>query len=132
MKKTVRIIKRKKRFSHTAPLFKELDLLPVPELIEYNTCKFMHKRYYNKLPPFSETWQRNTDRNDRQLRNQIDFFIDHVRLMSYKQHPLFGFPNTWNNLPNNIKAIESHSIFSVELKEFLLNRVLSEHIINNT
>ena len=131
MKKTVRVIKRKSRFAHTAPLFNELGFLPVPELIEYNTCRFMHKRYYNKLPSFLDTWERNSDRNDRQLRNQHDFFIDHVRLMSYKQHPLFCFPLTWNKIPNNIKSIESHSLFSASLKEYLLNRLMSEHIANN-
>ena len=93
LKKTVRIVKNKKRYAHTAPLFKELDMLPVPELIEFNILKIMHKRYYQKLPPsLMEIWERNSDRNDRALRNQYDFFLDHFRLMSYKQHPFFTSP----------------------------------------
>ena len=91
----------------------------------------MHKRFYGKLPSFNDTWERNRDRNDRQLRNNCDFLLDHTRLMSYKQHPLFGFPITWSKIYIDIKNIESHSIFSVSLKDYLLNKLMVEHINQN-
>ena len=106
-------------------------MLPVPELIEFNILKIMHKRYYQKLPPsLMEIWERNTDRNDRALRNQYDFFLDHFRLMSYKQHPFFHFPRTWNKLDNNLKNIDSYSIFCESVKKFLIERVYNEHLQN--
>ena len=132
LKKTVRVIKRKKKFAHTAPLFRELEILPVPEQIEFNVLKFMHKRYNNKLPPTLNCfWERNRDRNDREMRNEHDFFIEHARLISYKSHPYFKFPHLWNSLSNDMKAVHSNSIFCEILKDNLLNRVLTEHLQNN-
>ena len=50
--------------------------------------------------------------------------------MSYKQHPLFNFTITWNNLDNNLKGIESFSIFCDSVKKYLLERLLAEHLQN--
>ena len=39
LKKTVRLVSGVGRREHTAPLFKELNILPVRELIEFNVCE---------------------------------------------------------------------------------------------
>jgi hypothetical protein len=37
--------------AHTAPLFKELKISPLDQLIEYSRIKFMHCYHFKKLPP---------------------------------------------------------------------------------
>jgi hypothetical protein len=49
---------------HTYPLFKNLKILPLNEMIKYANLKFMHSYINNKLPfTFNETWVFNRDRN---------------------------------------------------------------------
>ena len=73
-KQAIRIICNAPYRAHTAPLFKELKILPLNQLIEFSRIKFMHSFYHKKLPPsFNETWITNRERNpDRALRNAND------------------------------------------------------------
>jgi hypothetical protein len=49
-KKAVRIISRAKYRNHTYPLFANLGILPLDELITYHRLKFMHSYHFKKLP----------------------------------------------------------------------------------
>ncbi len=49
-KKIVRLISKSDYRSHTAPMFQDLHLLPIYELVNFNTSLFMHKAYYGNLP----------------------------------------------------------------------------------
>ncbi len=73
----VRIISRAKYRDHTAPLFANLEILPLDELITYHRLKFMHSYHFQKLPiSFAQLWRTNAERNpERVLRNAHDYFI---------------------------------------------------------
>ena len=49
-KRAVRVITDAKKCDHTEPLYKELNLLTVPQMYVYSTQVFMYKFYHNELP----------------------------------------------------------------------------------
>ncbi len=49
-KKAIRVIKNANYRAHTAPLFQELKILPLDDLILYSNTKFMHYYYLKQLP----------------------------------------------------------------------------------
>ena len=100
LKKIVRLVSGVRRFEHTAPIFKELNILPVDEMIELNILKFMHRFYYNNLPKtFEKTWKKSGDVSQRVTRNAGNLYIPHFDLEYFRHKPLFAFPRTWNELP---------------------------------
>jgi hypothetical protein len=83
---------------HTAPLFKQLKILPFDELIKYSILKFMHSFTHNLLPlSFHCMWTSNRERLPvRLLRNADKLYIVPLNYATLKRMPLFNFPNIWN------------------------------------
>ncbi len=83
---------------HTAPLFKQLKILPFDELIKYSILKFMRSFTHNLLPlSFHSMWTSNRERlPDRLLRNADQLYIVPHNYATLKRMPLFNFPNIWN------------------------------------
>jgi len=124
-KKAIRTICNVPSRSHTAPLFKELKILPLEKLILYSKLKFIHNFVHNRLPcSFNETWIQNRERNPRlNLRNVQDLYIKPINYISIKRLPLFTFPSLWNqehqskSIPESTKCLRS-------LKIRLLNEII--------
>jgi hypothetical protein len=76
-KEAIRIICNAGYRDHTAPLFAQLKLLPLSQLIKYSSLKFMHSFSHDLLPlSFRQMWVSNRGRNpDRILRNADHLFI---------------------------------------------------------
>jgi hypothetical protein len=56
-KTAIRLISSAKYNAHTEPLFKTLDILPLPSLIQYFQLQFMQQLQQKFLPDiFSEAW----------------------------------------------------------------------------
>jgi hypothetical protein len=56
-KEAIRIICKAGYRDHTAPLFAQLKILPLEQLIKVNCLKFMHSFVHNSLPvSFQELW----------------------------------------------------------------------------
>ena len=56
--------------AHTANLFKQLEILPLEQLILFTKLNFMYDYLNEKLPKsFANTWNRNNDLNRRTIRN---------------------------------------------------------------
>jgi hypothetical protein len=123
-KKAIRSISNANYRAHTAPLFKELKILPLDDLIVYSNTKFMHYYYLNQLPlSFSGTWITNEERNpERILRNAQDLFIPAHRVEMVKRLPYFAFPSVWNNALGN-KTNRKHFTYMNELKSLLLSNL---------
>ncbi len=63
-KTAIRIISNAKYNAHTEPLFKTLDILPLPFLIQYFQLQFMQHLQQKFLPDiFSEAWIYNSVRD---------------------------------------------------------------------
>lgn len=93
----------------------------------------MHYYSQNKTPKsFDNKWIRNFDRQDNnvQLRNFNDFHIPMFRINLVSKLPLCSFPRIYNDLPLDLKSIESKNIFNSSLKEYLLDK-LPENVTCN-
>ena len=120
-KKAIRIITKSKINSHTAPLFKDLKILPFEKLSQQSKLLFMHSICYNYAPKsFENVFVRNTDRNiDYNLRNNDEFALPMVRIEFFKRFPLYSFPHAWNSLGDLI--FQSNRVtFKIALKDYLL------------
>ena len=123
-KKIVRIICGLGYRDSTADYFRELNILPLDKLIEYNVCKLMFDYRNRKLPSsFTGTWKLNSEMHERTLRNNDDFFIRTLPTEFLKNLPLYKFPAVWNNLPAELKIINNRTQFLNELRTILLNSI---------
>jgi hypothetical protein len=120
-KQAIRIICNAPFRAHTAPLFKELKILPLDQLIEYSRIKFMHNFHFKKLPPsFNQMWLSNRERNpERLLRNADDLYVPPHRVEFVKKLPIIMFPTAWNSAPGN-KTNPVQHLYLRELKSLLL------------
>lgn len=102
-KEAIRIITNSQYRAHTLPLFTNMSILPLDQLIKYHSLKFMHCYNFNKLPfSFSEMWIKNRARNPNlNLRNADELFVPHHKLATLKRMPLFNFPRLWNQENNS-------------------------------
>ena len=104
-KAAIRIVSGSSYNSHTEPLFKKLQVLPLPDLITFSKLQFMH-RFSQKFLPFSfnDTWIKNSIRNigenEIQLRNFNQLQHTHSSLASLDVFPLYNFPKLWQDFPD--------------------------------
>jgi hypothetical protein len=138
-KNAIRIISHAKYNAHTEPLFKKLNILKLPDLINVAKVKFMHNFVYNKLPSsFHDTWICNRMRRLRaqpveenarevnavpyQLRNEDDIYEPLARSDQVSKFPLFNYPKIWNALSLNLKSNNCFNHVSNEvIKSYLDN-----------
>jgi len=97
-KEAIRVICNARNREHTAPLFAQLKILPLDQLIKLNILKFMHSFSHKNLPlSFHSIWITNRERQpERVLRNADQLFIPHHNYATLKRMPLFNFPVVWN------------------------------------
>jgi hypothetical protein len=124
-KEAIRIVCRAGYRDHSNPLFKQLGVLPLNDLIKYSSLKFMHKFKHNRLPlSFSETWLTNRARNpDVLLRNADNFYVPAHNLATLKRFPLFTFPKNWNEDGHN-KLNPSLKLYLKNVKSAYLNALV--------
>jgi hypothetical protein len=109
---------------HTAPLFRDLDILPLDELILFEKLKFMHKFVNLSLPPsFLDMWSSNEARQGiRELRNRNDLHVPAHHFETLVKMPLFSFAKAWNEC-DDTKLITNATTFKICLKSNLLNQI---------
>ena len=121
-KAAVRIISGSKYNAHTEPLFKNLQILPLPDLISFSKLQFM-QRFSQKMLPisFNDIWVKNNVRNigenEIQLRNYNQLQPVHSTLAKLDIFPLYNYPKIWQDFPNEqIKIIRKTAEFDQKLK----------------
>ena len=135
-KSAIRIITGSSYNSHTEPLFKRLQILPLPDLISFSKLQFMHRFSQKFLPSsFNETWIKNSVRNigenEIQLRNFDQLQHAHSNLTSLDIFPLYNFPKLWQDFPNeHIKIVRKPSEFDAKLKKFFIDDLASNDVCN--
>jgi len=130
-KQCVRIINRSKYNAHTEPIFKSLNILPVPDLILFFRIQFMQKFSFGLLPKsFTSTWTtfaaRNLNLNNLHnypLRNSDNLFIPISRLATLEKHPLYLLPKIWSDFEDPIKFIRNKIEFNMKLKRYLIDKL---------
>jgi len=132
----IRIISHAKYNAHTEPLFKTLDILPLPSLVLYFQLQFMQQFQQKFLPEiFSEAWIYNSVReigeNAIVLRNNGQLQVPFARISLVEKLPLVSFPTVWENFPDeNIKFIRKKTEFNTKLKTYLLKKLT--YVVNCT
>ena len=135
-KTAIRIISGSKFNAHTEPLFKALEILPLPDLITFMKIQFMQRFTHNLLPcSFNDTWVKNSIRNigenKIQLRNHLQLQNLYPNLARLDPFPLFSFPKIWESFPDEqIKIIRKPTDFDNKLKFFFLNDLASVVVCN--
>jgi len=124
-KRAVRVVMNSSYNAHTEPLFKELNLLKLPDLCALHDLKFCYKYVNSSLPVyFTSLFLRNSDNHSFQTRHSNNFQIPSVRHSFAKNNIRYRIAVAYNNCPNCVKEkIYSHSItgFSSYLKKYILN-----------
>ena len=115
IKKAVRIISFKDSDHPSAPLYKNLKILPLSKSFELRQAKHMWKLINGFLPP-SMSSQFNF--NERTV-----FSISFSRLVSLQRFILFMGPIIWNQVPDIIKNKSSLNSFTKFLKIHLLDSI---------
>jgi len=126
-KNAIRIIHGANYNAHTEPIFKKLEILPLPDLITFAQLQFMHRYVNNMLPSsFSGKWEyagnRNIGINNMQLRHNKDLIVPFARIALTAKMPHSNLPKIWNLFrENELKTEKSPTRFDTELKKFFLN-----------
>ena len=107
IKKAVRIISFKDSFTHSTPLFKKLNILPLRYSINSKLAKFMWKLYNEELP---DTLTVNFHSNPRTF-----ISYQESRLASLEKFVLFEGPKIWKKIPNLIRTKTTLKTFSKSL-----------------
>ena len=124
VKKAVRIISFKDRDEHTAPLFKELQILPLDKSIEIKYGKFMWRLHNNYLP--------NSIINNFRSNSRTNFSRSLSRLETLNKFVLFDGPQLWSQLPTDIINKPSLNSFTKAYKKFLGYSNNNNHTNRNT
>ena len=138
-KSAIRILSLESYNAHTEPLFKNLEILPLPLLIQLSNLKFLHSCLHNNAPSaFANTWitsfehRHNTNEPGLvyNLRNDNNLFVPPSRLKSMSLFPLYNFPTLWNELPLHLRSIPTKTLFKSNLKYHYLSTLNSIPVCN--
>ena len=125
-KKAIRIVFSKKFNTHTTPLFKKMNVLPLHESATYFKLIFMFDFINNNLPnSFHGTWIRRNQLHARNLRNSNMFDVKKPKFKTIERFPKYHFQDLWNNLCNNdlLTHTQPRKKFLKNLKESLLSNI---------
>ncbi len=112
-KRAVRIISISKYNSHTEPLFKELKLLKVEDILKLKELKFYYKFKHSSLPHYLNNIPLlpNIDTHDNATRTQTNIHQTRTNHEYAKICIRHNLPKTINTTPNCIlNKIETHSL----------------------
>ena len=126
-KMAVRCIKQATYYSHSGPIFKNLQILPFDSLCIFFKLKFMYE-YKNDLLPrsFINMWPRRGDLNGNyNLRNNENLTVPAFRTSLVERLTYCSLPTLWNvfNDTDNIRNALTKKQFISKLKKCLLNRI---------
>jgi hypothetical protein len=132
-KAIIRIVSGAKYNSHTAPLFKELKILQLHNLIQLQLVKIMYFYKNNLLPAcFIDTWLTGAAQNllvgGPLLRNADDFIIPFARTDQLRRFPQVTAPEAWNSLPLELKNSPTVSVFCNNFKNAILTMLPAEPV----
>ena len=121
-KKATRTILSKKNTEHSMPLFQQLQIFPLEELIKFKQGIFMWKVNKNLLPTLNQSCYIRNNSPIFVRQNVSKFFLPNPRTTYAKRHCTYSTIKLWNNfIPDNIKQSNSINSFKNSFKKHLLN-----------
>ena len=123
-KKAVRIITFSNRDAHSNPLFSQLGLIKLMDLVTIHTALFMFQYHHNLLPKaFDNFFLRISSKHNynTRLASKSTYYINHVRTNYGKFNLHFSGPSAWNNLDEELKSSSSLRLFRQAMMEKFLS-----------
>ena len=125
-KKSLRAITFSNWNSHTAPLFRSLNILPLSNINDFHVCCYVYRSLNNLLPShLSNMFVSNRCVHSYQTRNSQNLHIQQYRL-SLRKHTVRNFgSHLWNSIPEYLRKLPTYSLFKKTLKAYLLQSSLN-------
>ncbi len=124
-KKVIRIIAKCHFRAHTAPLFKQYNLLCIHDINIYQQCMFMYKHSTNQLPHhLVSTFKINSNFHQYQTRSSSLFHLPRHRTAAFQHSLLWSGPCNWNNLPAYVTSCRNTAAFQRKLKAHIVQNLL--------
>jgi len=119
-KKAIRICTNSNYTAHTAPLFKQLGILPYNKLITQSNLHIMHSAHFKYAPaPFHNLWPTNLSRNLTQsLRNTDEYWVPRANYTFFTRFPAYNLAKLWNET-GVVKLHQNPTTFKIALKHEL-------------
>ena len=135
-KRAVRVILSAKYNAHTAPIFKQLQILRLSDLCALQELKFIHKMENKNLPHYFNNmeFRRHSDVHSYNTRNASNYETRLSYHSFVNKSICFRIPNIFNNCPTLIKnKIYTHSItgFTKYVKNYYLSSYIEDCTIPN-
>ena len=123
-KRAVRNIAKAESCAHSSPLFKKLDLLKVSDICCFQTALFMFKFSQFQLPcKFNDYFSHVSSVHHYVTRNStLAFMLPFCRTSIRQKCIRYQGPSTWNNLPSDIKLVDSIAAFKKLYRQYLINK----------
>ena len=124
--KILRVLQQQPYRTHTAELYKRYNTLPIPELHVYQLLLLVHKfiHHRHRLPPaFTDYFLLNSSIHNYSTRIKNDLHLHSLSSTMGKRSIKFKASQLWNQLPSELKQIQSHNTFKRDLKTYLLNNL---------
>ena len=124
-KKVVRAITLSDKYSHSSPLFRNLELLKLRDIHSLNLLCFVYEcRFHAPIVPFKEFFIPLASIHDYGTRKALkgDLFTSGINTTQYgKRTAKYTCSILWNNLDSIIKNSPSLNVFKKRLKKFYLS-----------
>ena len=116
-KKAIRIIAGAKYNDHTEPLFKELKVVKLDDLLELKLAKYMYSYTKGSLPtPVMHMFITNADIHLHNTRNVNNPHIQSRRTKIAQKSLRHMGPIIWYKIPNDIRESRTIYLFTRKLK----------------
>ena len=131
-KRAIRQVKNVHYIAHTEPIFQELKLLKVKDIISFSRSCLVHKFRLGLLPSsftrnyFEYISEEESSRRDDPLCLKIPILLNKTLARS----PYIMICQAWNMVPYEIKIIPKHNLFKKALHSFLIssyNKICSKN-----
>ncbi len=104
-KKVIRIVNNTSYTAHTNELFKKLQILKFPEIIEVELCKFVYSIIRRISPtPLNSIIQLNSETHQYNTRNKNDICIPKHKSTKFNNSFIIKGPSLWSALPYDVKS----------------------------
>ena len=117
-KRTIRILANANYLEHTSPLFYNLSILPLEQLVKFNTGIFMYRAYHKCLPPTLQIYF--TASHCINTRHKNDFHQRFARTRKKQFCMSVSGVKLWNSFSQHLIGCKNIKIFKRTLKEQLL------------
>ena len=126
-KKAIRIITASSYISHTEPLFKQLNLLKVEDILTLHELKLYFKYNQGILPKYLQNWNfiPNSKIHNHNTRKITTLHTLKTKHEFAKKTLKYNLPYTINNTPHIVKdKVNTHSFqgFSLYVKQYLIRK----------